>query len=70
MMILWDHERFKVMPRECYFSFTILDMMSCTVSDPAQKNCGDSYHPVFNDIGTTSSVSPRDTYQPSVAGRT
>ena len=37
MKSLWDYDRFKLMPSECGFSFTILDIMSCPISDPAKK---------------------------------
>ena len=37
MKILWDHDRFKLMPGECGFSFTSSDMMSRAVSYPTLK---------------------------------
>ena len=70
MKSLWDHDCFKIIPRECSFSFTRSDMMSRAVSDPTQKNGGDSHHPICNAVGTTRSASPSDTGLMSAAGRT
>ena len=43
--------------------------MSRAVSDPTQKNGGDSHRPIFNAVGTTSSALPRDTGLPLADGR-
>ena len=51
------------------FPFNKSEMMFLAVSDPAQKNGGNSHHSIFNAVGTTSSVPPRDTCITSVAGR-
>ena len=50
-------------------SFNRSDMMSLAVSDPAHKKCVDLHHTICNAVGTTSYVSPRETGQPSEAGR-
>ena len=52
------------------FTFTKLEMRSLAVSDTSQKNGGDSHHTIFNAVGTTSPVLPRETRQPLLAGRT
>ena len=52
------------------FSFTISDILSLAISYPAHKKVGDLYHPICNDFGATSSISSRDTGQPSGAGST
>ena len=52
------------------FPFTKSEIISLAVSDPSQKNCGDSHHPICNPVGNTSSVSPREACQSSVAGMT
>ena len=69
MQRCWDHNCFNFFPRECCVYFTKSDMMSLAVSDPTQKNCGDSRHPVCNYVGTTSSVLPRETGQTLKAER-
>ena len=51
-------------------SFNRSDMMSLAVSDPAHKKCVDLHHTIFNAVGTTSYVSPRENGQPSEVGRT
>ena len=52
------------------FPFAKSYMMSLAVSDPVQKNGGDLHPLIFNVVGTTSSVSPRETCLSSVVGRT
>ena len=52
------------------FPFTTLDMTPHVVSDPAQKKGSYSQHPIFNAVGTMSSVSPRDTGLQLAAGNT
>lgn len=49
---------------------TSASMMLRAVSDPAQKNGGDSHHPICSTLGTTSSVSSRHVIDPSSGGRT
>ena len=50
------------------FPFTIPDMASHAVYDPAQKKGGGFHHPIFNAVGTTSSSLSRATGIPSVVG--
>ena len=60
MKSFWDHDCFKLMPRECCFYFTGSDMMSCAFSDPSNKKGGDLNYTICHDVGTTSSALPMD----------